>query len=64
MDDALMTVPEAARLARLGKSTMYVLAARGDIPVVRFGKSVRIRRATLLRWIESNEVGDIAERPA
>jgi excisionase family DNA binding protein len=47
----LLTVPEAARRLRLGVSTVYLLVARGELPVVRFGAAVRIPAAELERAI-------------
>ena len=55
--DEVFTIPEAAREAKIGKSTLYLLAQRGEIPVVRIGRSVRVRRETLRRWISDHEAG-------
>jgi excisionase family DNA binding protein len=43
----LVTVREAARLLALGRSTVYELIARGQLPTVHIGRSVRIRVADL-----------------
>ncbi len=51
----LLTVPEAARLLRLSPSKTYTLLADrcpGGIPIVRFGRSVRIRYSDLRHWVE------------
>jgi excisionase family DNA binding protein len=37
-----MTVSEAARAMRIGKRSVWRLIAAGDLPVVRFGRSVRV----------------------
>lgn len=63
MDDVL-TVPEAAKIARLGRSTLYLLIAQGDVPVVRIGRAIRIRRLTLEKWLASHEHATVAERSA
>lgn len=47
----LLTVTEAAQRLRLGRSTVYLMAQRGDLPVVRFGAAVRIPAEMLDRWV-------------
>ncbi|MBI3977161.1 MAG: helix-turn-helix domain-containing protein [Chloroflexi bacterium] len=48
----LLTVPEAAERLKLARSTVYMLAQRGDLPLIRFGRSIRIPAAALERCIE------------
>ena len=51
----LLTVPETARLLRLSPSKVYTMLADrcpGGIPVIRFGRSVRVRMSDLRRWVE------------
>jgi excisionase family DNA binding protein len=55
----LLKVEEAARLASLGRSTMFQLIAEGEIPAVRVGRAVRLRRTDLEDWI-SKRVGTAA----
>ena len=49
MDDhqTLLTVPEAAKLLRIGRNLAYELVAQGEIPSVRFGRLIRVPRAAL-----------------
>lgn len=49
----LLKVPEAANLLGLGRTKLYELIARGDIPVVRIDRSVRISVETLEKWVAS-----------
>ena len=51
-DRVLLRVDEAAQLLSLGRSTLYAMAAAGTIPTVRVGRSLRIPREELNRWIE------------
>lgn len=51
-EPVLITVEEAARLLRIGRGTAYQLAARGDLPTVRMGRSVRVRRDRLNAWLD------------
>jgi excisionase family DNA binding protein len=48
----VITVDEAAALTRVNRKTIYALIARGELPGVRrFGRVLRIHRATLLEWL-------------
>jgi excisionase family DNA binding protein len=47
----LLTIPEVAKRTRLGKSTVYLMAQRGELPVIRFGTAVRIPADALDRWL-------------
>jgi len=46
-DDDLetMSVIEAGRHAGLGKNAAYAAAKRGEIPVMRFGRKMRVSKA-------------------
>jgi excisionase family DNA binding protein len=50
-EPVLLTPKEAGRVLRLGKNKTYELIARGRIPVIRFGRAIRIPRAALEEWI-------------
>jgi len=50
----ILTVPEVAEYLKLSKSKMYRMVQRGQIPHVKIGRNVRIRREDLLAWIEAN----------
>lgn len=47
-DRVTMTVPEAASVLGLSESATYEAAARGEIPAVRIGRRVLIKRDQLL----------------
>jgi excisionase family DNA binding protein len=49
----LLRVPEAARLLSVSRSTLYQLVAAGEVPVVRVGRSVRVVRRELERWVQT-----------
>lgn len=53
--DRLLTVPEAAALMGFAASYVYEMARRGDLPVVRRKKYVRVRRAAVEQWIAEHE---------
>jgi excisionase family DNA binding protein len=51
----VLTVDEAARLLRVNRKTLYEAVRAGEVPgVVRVGRSIRIGREALLRWMEGN----------
>lgn len=43
----LLTVPEAAKLLRIGRNLAYELVSRGEIPSIRLGRLIRVPRAAL-----------------
>jgi excisionase family DNA binding protein len=50
---ALLTVEEVARILRISRAKAYSLAAAGTaFPVVRLGRSVRVRRDRLEEWLD------------
>ena len=62
-DAELLTIPEAAELARMSRRSLEGLIAEGSGPAtVRIGRRmVRIWRTDLLAWIDSHrEGGDAA----
>lgn len=48
----LLTVPEAAEYLRRTPRALRHLIAAGSVPAVRQGRSVRLDRRELDRWIE------------
>lgn len=58
MDDhqTLLTVPEAAKLLRIGRNLAYELVAQGEIPSIRFGRLIRVPRAALEERIRAQGV--------
>jgi excisionase family DNA binding protein len=45
------SVPEAGRIVGLGKNASYDAAKRGELPVLRFGRLLRVPRAALERML-------------
>lgn len=59
---AVLGVEEAARLLRVGRSTIYELVARNEIPHRRLGKHIRFNRDALMSWLGSWSSWDAKER--
>lgn len=50
----VLTVEEAARLLRLNRKSVYQAIALNQFPgVLRVGRVIRIRRATLESWMQN-----------
>ena len=56
MEERLLKPAEVADILQVSRAMAYKLLNQGEIPSVRIGKSVRVRRADLERYI--NERGD------
>ena len=51
-EPGLMTVDEAAAFLRISRAKAYHLSATGELPTVRMGRSVRVRRDRLMVWLD------------
>jgi excisionase family DNA binding protein len=51
LSEQLLTVPEAAREARVGRTTIYKHMRSGDLVAVKVGRLTRIRRSDLEDWM-------------
>jgi excisionase family DNA binding protein len=57
-----LKVPEVAQELRIARSRAYELVADGTIPAVKIGRSVRVSRKELLRWLEDQRYLDVARQ--
>ena len=55
----LLTIKDVMRITRLSRTKIYELIRDGEFPVIRIGRSVRIRRETLKSWITDHERLDL-----
>jgi excisionase family DNA binding protein len=56
VDDALLTVSEAAAFLKVPAATLYSWRQRGIGPrAIRVGKYLRYRRAAILDWLDALE---------
>ena len=64
MEKLLLRPAEAAEVLGVGRSKLYALLARGALPSVRVGHSVRVPADALRKWVagqvESRNVGHAA----
>ncbi len=57
MFDPFLKVSEAARYLVAAKSTVYNLVSTGELPALRIGRAVRIRKSDLEQFISRNMNG-------
>lgn len=53
-DPDVLTVEEAAKLLGIGRNQAYDACGRGELPHRRIGKTIRLSRTVLLRWLEGS----------
>ncbi len=57
----LLKADEVARRLSLGRATVYLMMASGELPTFRKGRAVRVPARALEQWIERQTVsGDAA----
>jgi len=60
MDEAeklLLKADEVANRLSLGRATVYLMMASGELPTFRRGRAVRVPARALERWIERQTKG-------
>ena len=63
-DGELLRPGEVQMILRIGRSKLYEMIAREELPVVRIGRAVRIPRRELERWIAERTTGGQPPRAA
>jgi excisionase family DNA binding protein len=58
----LLRPVEAARLLGIGRSKLFDMLARDELPLIRIGRCVRIPRRELARWVDQSLEAEIAVR--
>ncbi len=56
VQDALLTVGEAARFLKVSRSLVYVMLRSGDIPSVRFRRVLRVSARDLREYMQKSRV--------
>lgn len=57
-----LKVPEVAEMLQIARSRAYELVGSGEIPSVRIGRSVRVSRKELDRWLEEHRQPEAGRR--
>lgn len=61
MEKLLLKPSEVAQILGIGRSLIYELIARGEIPSVRLGRCIRVPTESLQRWLRDKEDGKSKE---
>ncbi len=56
-DPEFMTAAEVAKVLHIATSSAYLLMQRNEIPTVKIGRSVRVRRVDLEQYINDHYQG-------
>lgn len=52
--EPMQTIEQVATWLNVARSTVYLMLERGELPVVRIGRSVRIRPEDVREYLERN----------
>ena len=55
----LLRIPEAAEQLGIGRTKIYEMISKGELPTIRIGRAVRISANTLQKWVEVREQQDV-----
>lgn len=56
MEKLLLKPLEAAQILGIGRSLIYELIARNEIPSVRLGRCLRVPAESLQQWLKEQEI--------
>jgi excisionase family DNA binding protein len=59
MESLLLKADEVAQVLKLGRTRTFQLMSSGELPVVRIGRSVRVPKDQLERWVRSRTTGGL-----
>jgi excisionase family DNA binding protein len=51
----LLTIPQVCKVLGLGRTKVYELIDHEGLPVVRFGRAIRVRPESLRQWVAQRE---------
>ena len=54
-DSLLLTIPQVMKVLRLGRTKIYQLIDTEGLPVMRFGRAVRVPQSSLQTWLKRRE---------
>ncbi len=56
LEPLLLKANEVGKLLGLGRSKVFAMVAAGQLPALRIGRSVRVPREALERWIREQTI--------
>lgn len=48
----VLTVAEVVRYSRIGRNTVYAAIDSGQLPAIRVGRILRVKRSDAIRWFQ------------
>ena len=57
----LLSIPEVASSLGLSRAKVYELITKERLPVIHFGRAVRVSAASLQKWVEERERQPLSE---
>jgi len=54
----LLTIPQVAKALNLGRTKVYELIWKENLPIRKFGRAVRVSKEDLQRWLEERNQND------
>ncbi|GHO56420.1 helix-turn-helix domain-containing protein [Ktedonobacter robiniae] len=54
----LLTIPQVAKALNLGRTKVYELIGKENLPVQRFGRAIRVSQEDLVRWLKERQARD------
>ena len=55
VEPLMLSIPQVCKSLSLGRTKVYELIDYDDLPVVHFGRSVRVSVIALQRWVADRE---------
>jgi excisionase family DNA binding protein len=56
LEPLLLKAAEVGKLLGLGRSKVFAMVAAGQLPAIRIGRSVRVPREALERWVREQTI--------
>ncbi|GHO65055.1 hypothetical protein KSD_47780 [Ktedonobacter sp. SOSP1-85] len=54
----LLTISQVARVLNLGRTKVYELIEKENLPVQRFGRAIRVSQEDLVLWLKERQAKD------
>ncbi len=51
----LLTIPAVAKILNVSRPTVYTLIDTEGLPIIKFGRSVRVSPVSLQKWLAEHE---------
>ena len=56
LEPLLLKAADVGKLLGLGRSKVFAMVAAGQLPAIRIGRSVRVPREALERWVREQTI--------